>query len=420
MRRFFYLSVTILAPFLISAACCGLGLPTRSEPQRVVVKGLLDDIVNDVLLVTPFATLTPTPTLTPTLSGQSQGASIAGDANDRDGDGRRDDNGEPIVGQKPIAIPLPTATASPIPSPTPLPTFTPLPIFTPLPTATPLPTSTPLPPTPIPPPPDTSNDNDNNNDNNDDPNSPPTATPTALPTFTPTALPVISFANATYSVTEGDGDGIITVILDRPAGQPVTVNYTTTNITAFAPNDYSPTNGLLTFPTGVTTQTFNVPVVDDNVDDPDLEQVGLSLSNPQNATLGLNPAVLEIIDNDPLPLIKFAATDYFVDEAETPQLTITLDRPSGKNVSFTYGPTSGGTATTPEDYLIIFNVKSLAPDITGVGPISATVAWAGIVDDTTIEFPIIETVIIELSGLTNLNPGDPITTTINIFDDEPQ
>ena len=416
MRRFLYLSITVLAPFLISALCCGLGWPTRSEPQRVVVKGLLDDIVNDVLLVTPFATLTPTPTLTPTLSGQSQGASVGGNSDDRD------DNGEPIVGQKPVAIPLPTATASPVPSPTPLPTATPLPTFTPLPTATLLPTSTPIPPTPTPPPPDTSNDDDDDdNDNNDnDNNSPPTATSTATPTFTPTPLPAVSFAKAAYAVTEGDQDGIITVILDQPAGQPVTVNYTTTNITAFAPNDYSPTNGLLTFPVGVITQTFNVPVVDDNVDDPDLEQVGLSLSNPQNATLGLNSAVLEITDNDPLPLIAFDATDYFINEAETPQLTITLDRPSGKNVSFTYGPTSGGTATTPEDYLVVFNVQSLAPDITGVGPISTTVTWAGVVDDSEPEFPIVETVIIELSGLTNLDPGDPITTTINISDDEPQ
>ncbi|MCB0194370.1 MAG: hypothetical protein KDJ65_20640 [Anaerolineae bacterium] len=427
MRRFFYFSIMLLAPTLIAVLCCGLRLPTPSAPQRVVVKGLLDDIVNDVLIVTPFVTLTPTPTLTPTLSGASQGASVSGRSDD--GNGGRDNNGNSITGVGPTANPLPTETASPVPSPTPLPTATFLPTATslptntplPIPTVTPLPTATPIPPTPVPPP----DDDDDDDDDGDDDTSPPTATdtatdtPTPTPTFTPTALPELFFTQSTYSVVEEEREAIITVSLDRTSGQPVTVSYTTTDITAFAPNDYTATNGSLTFPSGTLTQTFTVPIVDDNVDDPDIEEVGLKLSNPQNATFGLDIAVLEIIDDDPLPLVAFEFANYDIDEADTPQLTITLDRPSGKNNSFTYGPTSGGTATTPDDYLDIFNVGSFALDIAGVSPISTTVIWAGVVDDTDCEFPASKTVILELSNLINLDPGDPITTTITIFDDEP-
>lgn len=424
MRRFFYFSLITLAPLLMSAVC-SLRVPTQDEPERIVVRGLLDDIINDVLIVTPFATLTPTPTLTPTLSGQSQGASVEGGSGNGDGDGNgnggQDENGggPPIVGNRPTVIPLPTATIFQLPSPTlPLPTLTLIPTNTPPPTPVPIPTSTPIPPTPVPPPPDPSDDDDDDDDNNIP--SPPTATPLPTSTFTPTPLPVVSFAQSTYSVNEEEANGLITVILDQPASRSVTVSYTTTDISAFAPNDYIPTNGSLTFPTGEITKTFNVPIVNDNVDDPDIEEVGLSLSNPQNATLGTSTAVLEITDDDPLPLIEFAETFYFVDEPDIPELTITLDRPSGKTINFTYGPTSGGTATNPDDYLIVFNVKSLAPDITGVGPISTTVIWDGIVDDTIGELPLDETVIIELSGLSNVDFGSLITTTIEISDNDPQ
>jgi hypothetical protein len=90
----------------------------------------------------------------------------------------------------------------------------------------------------------------------------------------------------------------------------VTVDYTTSNGTAIAGQDYLTQTGTLTFNNGsALPQTFSVPIIDDS--DPDGNKtVNLSLTNPTGgATLG-NPstALLTILDDETggsQPLDKF-------------------------------------------------------------------------------------------------------------------
>jgi hypothetical protein len=98
--------------------------------------------------------------------------------------------------------------------------------------------------------------------------------------------PTISIADAT--VTEGNA-GItsraFTVSLSAASGQTVTVGYATANGTASAPADYTTGLGTLTFAAGTTSQTLNVTVTGDVLDEANETFTFVDLSAPENATI---------------------------------------------------------------------------------------------------------------------------------------
>jgi hypothetical protein len=110
---------------------------------------------------------------------------------------------------------------------------------------------------------------------------------------------VIQFSSATYNVNEGSGSATITVTRTVDLIGTVTVNFQTSDGTANQGQDYGHTAGTLTFGPGVTSQTFQVPIIDDTIAEPP-ETVSLQLSGATNgATLGSQQsAVLQINDND--------------------------------------------------------------------------------------------------------------------------
>src|ERR1700676_5243289 len=66
-----------------------------------------------------------------------------------------------------------------------------------------------------------------------------------------------------------------------------------------APFPKTAASGTLTFSPGVTSQSFNVPIIDDSAVKSN-STVNLALSNPTNATLGeIRTAPLSITDPDP-------------------------------------------------------------------------------------------------------------------------
>ena len=109
----------------------------------------------------------------------------------------------------------------------------------------------------------------------------------------------VQFANATYSVNEGNTTATITVSRTGGAASGVTVNYATSDGTATAGSDYTATNGTLTFAANEPSKTFAVTILDDNEFESD-EAVNLSLSNPQGGgTLGAQAtSVLAITETD--------------------------------------------------------------------------------------------------------------------------
>jgi hypothetical protein len=108
--------------------------------------------------------------------------------------------------------------------------------------------------------------------------------------------PTVDFSGAAYSVNEDEGTVTIAVDLSVPSGLTVTVEYSTTDGTATAGDDYTAISGTLVLTPGVTSQSFAVAITSDEVDEDD-ETVILTLYNADNATIGSNnPAVLTITE----------------------------------------------------------------------------------------------------------------------------
>lgn len=116
------------------------------------------------------------------------------------------------------------------------------------------------------------------------------------------AVPEITFAHDTFRVQEDEGGAIINV---RRTGLPVSrveVFYETGDGSAVAGDDFEHTYGKLVFDVGVSEANFFVSLRDDDVGER-LEQVQLELSPMygDDTTTG-PPAVLMILDDDPVPI----------------------------------------------------------------------------------------------------------------------
>ncbi|WP_125730857.1 beta strand repeat-containing protein [Microcystis viridis] len=106
--------------------------------------------------------------------------------------------------------------------------------------------------------------------------------------------PTLSINNLT--VVEGlNTNAVLTVSLNNPSSQAITVNYTTTPVTATANSDYTSTTGTLTIAANATTGTISIPILNDNLNESD-ETFTVILSNPVNATLGNTTGTVTITD----------------------------------------------------------------------------------------------------------------------------
>jgi hypothetical protein len=110
-------------------------------------------------------------------------------------------------------------------------------------------------------------------------------------------VPTVQFGAANFNINEGDGNAMIEVTLSNPSSEPVTVTYASSDGTAFAGLDYTAVNDTLTFSPGDVSETFAVPILQDDFFESD-ETVNLALSSPVNAGLGAPvEAVLTIKDD---------------------------------------------------------------------------------------------------------------------------
>ncbi len=174
---------------------------------------------------------------------------------------------------------------------------------------------------------------------------------------------VVQFSPPTSGFAAGEAGtaAVITVTRTGTAGG-VTVNVITEGGTAVdtqnGPDDYQTTSVILTFGEGETTKTFNVPVVNDTLDEP--EETFFVKLNPLfnlfGATLGTpSTATVTIVDDDAPPAFQFSAATYEIGENNS-HAVIFVTRTGGSNggpfgppVSVKYA-TSDGTATAGSDY----------------------------------------------------------------------
>lgn len=218
-------------------------------------------------------------------------------------------------------------------------------------------------------------------------------------------LATVRFSADRFTANEGDGAGLLHVILSAPSGQHVTVGYAATNGTAVAGVDFVPVTGRLTFLPGQTTQTISVPILDD-LEDEFTETVLVRLEKATNATLGLpSTAILEIIDNDP-PTVNFATTEYHVGKGDgSAPIAVTLTKPYAQTVLVNY-LTQGGTAVPGKDYVVASGTLIFSPGQTNrlfhVTLLPNPAAGAGV------------TVGLQLSDFVNVLPGPRIQASLVI------
>jgi CSLREA domain-containing protein len=175
--------------------------------------------------------------------------------------------------------------------------------------------------------------------------SQPSATLTILGNDTPLVLTADE-----VTVPEGTANAVVTVTLSAGTSQTVTVNFATANDTAIGGADFTAVSGTLTFPPGTTSQTINIPIINDNLDEND-EDFGVVLSNPANASIQDSGFVI-ITDDDPLPSVSIS--DVSVTEGNSGTVSavfnLSLSAASGRDINVFF-QTANGTATAGSDYV---------------------------------------------------------------------
>jgi hypothetical protein len=247
--------------------------------------------------------------------------------------------------------------------------------------------------------------------------SPSTAALTIVDNDAPPALvPALSITDV--SLAEGI-NGVtqftFTVSLSAASGQPVSVDYTTADNTAFAGSDYQGASGQLTFVPNEVSKSLSVMVNGDTQLEP-AETFFVNLSNPANATIskGQGVGTIENDDAGPQGSLSFSAATYNVNE-NGGQVTITVKRLSGTNgaISVQYATVAGGSAAAGSDYIATAGTLSWADGDSKDKSFTVSIA-----DDSTDETN--ETVNVALTNPTGGTAlGSPASATLTIADDDP-
>jgi hypothetical protein len=111
----------------------------------------------------------------------------------------------------------------------------------------------------------------------------------------------VFFSSSEYSVLESAGIFTAEVNLSEAYEGEITVRYRTENGSAVSPDDYLKADDILVFDPGVISQTFDIEIVDNLLEESD-KYFSLILYGPQNAMLGSpSMATIVIIDDDGPP-----------------------------------------------------------------------------------------------------------------------
>ena len=163
---------------------------------------------------------------------------------------------------------------------------------------------------------------------------------------------ILQFSSGSYVVGEAGNAASITVIRTGGSAGQVTVNYSTSNGTATAGNDYTSASGTLIFAPGETSKSFQVPITNDTARESS-ETINLALSTPGGGAIlsGQTTALLTVLDNDGPPAVSINDASLAEGNSGTMPFTfaVTLSHPTNETVVVRYA-TAPGTATAASDY----------------------------------------------------------------------
>jgi hypothetical protein len=221
--------------------------------------------------------------------------------------------------------------------------------------------------------------------------------------------PTLSISDVT--LTEGDTGTVnadFTVTLNAASGLPITVQYTTADGTASAPNDYTTKTGMLIFSAGDTEEPISVVVQGDTIFEPN-ETFVVNLSTPTNATLADDQGQATIENDDGTPTLSVDSPTV-EESAGSGQFPVTLTPASSDTVTVTY-TLADGSAISPDDYTATMNgTLTFDPGVTSQ-PVLFTVIEDGLAESD-------ETLKVTLSNPTGGAVIGTSTGTATIADDD--
>ncbi len=200
---------------------------------------------------------------------------------------------------------------------------------------------------------------------------------------------VFGFSQATYTVNEGDGTAIITVQRTGSLIGTVTVNYSTSNFTAIATEDFGTAAGTLTFGPGETSKTFEVPILEDTITE-STETFGLQLSGATNgATINGSRqfATVMIIDNE-------AASDFLAVTNSNKLLRFRSDTPGTVTVVGTV------TGLQPGEQIVSIDARPATGQLYALGKVGAT-GRLYVINTTTAAATLVAPLVADPSDLTS-------------------
>lgn len=163
--------------------------------------------------------------------------------------------------------------------------------------------------------------------------------------------PAISM-QTNYSISEGSGSLVVEVTLSGISGQPVSVDYATSDGSATAGVDYVAASGTLTFAPNDTSETITIQISPDLLDEID-ESFTLTLSNPVNTVLNTISANIIITDDDSPPSVSIESGASVIEgnppDTTTLSFKVTLSAVSGQAITVGY-TIGGGSANNGADY----------------------------------------------------------------------
>lgn len=158
----------------------------------------------------------------------------------------------------------------------------------------------------------------------------------------------LGFTDAGYAATES---GTMTVSVTRSGSGCGTssIQYESLSGSATEGEDFADTSGTLAWGPTDTTATFDVPIVDDSLDESD-EQLRLRLGSPVGGVLDNRTLIAgTIADNDAPPRVNFVTTSGSgAEPGQLVDVSVRLSTVSGQPV--TVSLTRAGTATSGADY----------------------------------------------------------------------
>jgi hypothetical protein len=193
------------------------------------------------------------------------------------------------------------------------------------------------------------------------------------------------------SIDEDAGTVTLTVSMDHPVDTTVTIDYSTSDQTAGAPDDFQNTSGTLTFNPGEQSKTITIPIVDSDrveLDETFLVTLSALQASGRDVIISDSQAQVTIRDDDQAAI---TIDDVAVNEdAGTATLTVSMDQPVDTAVTVDYA-TADQTAGAPDDYQITTGTLTFNP-----GEQSKTITIP-IVDSDRVELD--ETFLVTLSAL---------------------